>query len=336
MDASSLRDFEILHFDPNYFDPNGKEVPTLPEDPIALKQSSSWTYCGPLLSLNAAQLPFSFESWAQATIHGSLSAPLLAFLEFVHEFLIFNDLSHYWLTIRASKGSHEFDVPRWHTDDLFFSPTTPTLPTHRRRSSLPRFPNAITRARRATNSRQRRQSEELYLIEEMKKESLPSPAQVTTTSPNPANWKLTTTLLGPGTLFVTQKSSSQAREIQRNIRRLVVAENPDHNCLSVRCVGCTVAAESVRTRLAAELENHDIVQAQQGECVFFRVGENDGAVHSEPMSHGDRIFVNIVPGHEEDLRSLMAKWGMEYPRAWCVGLPCQVAEEACWKNFSGI
>lgn len=85
-------------------------------------------------------------------------------------------------------------------------------------------------------------------------------------------------------------------------------------------------------RLAAELGHHSIVQAHPGECVFFRVGEEDGAVHSEPRSRGDRVFVNVVPGHEADLMSLMAKWGMEYPRAWCVGLPFQVAEEAQLRN----
>lgn len=87
-----------------------------------------------------------------------------------------------------------------------------------------------------------------------------------------------------------------------------------------------MAAESVRTTLAAELASCEMVQARTGECVFFRVGEEVGAVHSEPVSHGDRIFVNVVPGREGDLRRLMGKWGMEYPRAWCVGLPFQVDE----------
>jgi hypothetical protein len=32
-----------------------------------------------------------------------------------------------------------------------------------------------------------------------------------------------------------------------------------------------------------------------------------------------RVFVNVVPGTEEQLRGLMSRWGMEFPRAWCVG-----------------
>lgn len=97
-----------------------------------------------------------------------------------------------------------------------------------------------------------------------------------------------------------------------------------------------MAAESVRARLAVELGGHGTVQASAGECVFFRVGEDKGAVHSEPRSHGDRVFVNVVPGHEADLRALMAKWGMEYPRAWCVGLPLVIGEgEECLRDVGG-
>lgn len=97
----------------------------------------------------------------------------------------------------------------------------------------------------------------------------------------------------------------------------------------------------MRASLAAQLGGYrdgggDVVQARRGECAFFRVGEEDGAVHSEPMSHGDRIFVNVVPGCEGDLRGLMGKWGMEYPRAWCVGLPFQGVEGGCWRNVGEV
>ena len=81
-----------------------------------------------------------------------------------------------------------------------------------------------------------------------------------------------------------------------------------------------MAAESVRRRLALELEDHAIVQACPGECVFLRIGEEHGAVHSEPVASGDRIFVNVVPGSDEELMRLMRRWGMVFPRAWCVGL----------------
>lgn len=96
-----------------------------------------------------------------------------------------------------------------------------------------------------------------------------------------------------------------------------------------------MAAEEVRTELATAFGEYEIVQAGQGECAFFRVGEKDGAVHSEPRSHGDRIFVNVVPGTEEDLRCLMGKWGMEYPRAWCVDLPFLGEEGVQVRNVSG-
>lgn len=82
-----------------------------------------------------------------------------------------------------------------------------------------------------------------------------------------------------------------------------------------------MAAEQVRATLATQLgRDGAIVQAALGQCVFFRVGEEEGAVHSEPVSHSDRVFVNVVPGSERDLAALMGRWGMEFPRAWCVGL----------------
>lgn len=81
-----------------------------------------------------------------------------------------------------------------------------------------------------------------------------------------------------------------------------------------------MAAESVRRRLALELEDHAVVQARPGECVFLTIGEEHGAVHSEPVASGDRIFVNVVPGRDHELMELMRRWGMEFPRAWCVGV----------------
>ncbi|KAJ5752119.1 hypothetical protein N7520_009036 [Penicillium odoratum] len=302
MDVGQLPDFKVLSEEYNY---NEKTT----QESISLKTSSSWTYCGPLLSLDPNHLPSSFKPWADATINGSILHPLLSFLEFVHSFLSTNNLSHYWITIRADTGSHNFDIPRWHTDDLFFSPT----PTHRhRRRSSALFPRIRAIA-------PRNKSEDLtHLLEDF-----PS-AQITTKTPNPTNWKLTTTLLGPGTLFINEGTTPLAREIQRRIKHSVGAENP-HICASVRCLGCATAAESVRSRLAVELGDHEVVQVQSGDYVFFRVGRDTGAVHSEPMSNGDRIFVNVVPGDEGDLKSLLARWGMEYPRAWCVGLPFQMA-----------
>ena len=70
--------------------------------------------------------------------------------------------------------------------------------------------------------------------------------------------------------------------------------------------------------------------------MFFRVGEKEGAVHSEPRSHGDRIFVNVVPGKEVDLKCLMTKWGIEFPRAWCVGLPFYLEEGSIYRNVGEV
>lgn len=318
MDTRSFPDFKVLPYEGDYC--SHDEKPTwLLKDSISLKQSSSWTYCGPLLDLNPETLPSSFQRWNEATINGCLLQPLLSFLEFAHDTLTQNNICSYWLTIRATTGSSEFDLPRWHTDDLFFSPQGPPKATHRRRSSIR---DAVIRARRATASHVKKKSSDGPFLDEPPL----LPAQITTTSLNPTNWKLTTTLLGPGTLFIGPETGATARHIQQSIKKAVREERTGHMCSSIRCVGCATASEAVRARLAVALSPHGIVQARNGECVFFRVGEKEGAVHSEPSSHGDRIFVNIVPGTDADLRNLMAKWGMEYPRAWSVGLPFQADE----------
>ncbi|KAJ5099861.1 hypothetical protein N7532_006862 [Penicillium argentinense] len=342
MDASTLPDFHILPYlkarEPLPSNYEKDVLSSTLDESLTLNATSSWTYCGPLLTLDQDHLPSSFHTWAEATVSGSLLTPLFSFLTFVHEFLETNNLAHYWLTVRATKGSNEYDIPRWHTDDLFFSPLAAAIPPHRRRSLRSPFRKSINISRQIHPTHQKRASKELASIFDTTAptQTPTSPAQILTPNPTPTNWKLTTTLLGPGTLFIPQKTSPAARDIQRSTRLAVRKANPDHICLSVRCVGCASAAESVRTRLAAELEPHGVVQAQSGECVFFRVGEEKGAVHSEPRSHGDRIFVNVVPGDEGDLKCLMAKWGMEYPRAWCVGLPFQMAEEVLWRNVGEV
>jgi hypothetical protein len=375
MDASSLPEFKILSHPTKWdgidYDHQQHLPSSTTDEDITLNATSSWTYCGPLLPLNAKNLPSSFHTWAQATVNGSIVDPLFSFLEFVHEFLAANNISTYWLTIRASQGSDEFDIPRWHTDDLFFSPGTSHTPesksnsnskSQNRRSLLPSFSNATKFHKRTTSHRShfRKSSKDynssttLNAADEKQQTPTPPSVQITSSSPNPTNWKLTTTLLGPGTLFIAPHLNAQARALQRTTKMTIRSANPDHICLSIRCVGCASAADSVRATLAAALggyhrngqcngdghcgdfDGEGVIQAQRGECVFFRVGEDEGAVHSEPMSHGDRVFVNVVPGCEEDLRCLMAKWGMEYPRAWCVGLPFQGVEGGCWRNVGEV
>ncbi|CAI7599597.1 unnamed protein product [Penicillium palitans] len=298
MDVKSLPDFRFIPYPVK-----SKEI-LPPDEPITLNASSSWTYCGPLLTLESCNLPSSFNTWAEGTLSGSILPSLFSFLAYVHDFLTKNNQSHYWLTIRASKGSDEFDTPRPTTNqDL----STPISPSNLQTNHHDHYPQPT-----------------------------PPTAQIPSISPTPTNWKLTTTLLGPGTLFIPPATNHLARATQQAVKTATRAADPTHICVSVRCVGCAMAAESVRARLAVELGGHGTVQASAGECVFFRVGEDKGAVHSEPRSHGDRVFVNVVPGHEADLRALMAKWGMEYPRAWCVGLPLVIGEgEECLRDVGG-
>lgn len=130
------------------------------------------------------------------------------------------------------------------------------------------------------------------------------------------NWKMCTTLLGPPTMFIPQQGQPEARKIQRAVKK---AFSNDHPCTSIRCGGCAMAAEAVRNDLAVKLANFGAQQAPPGTCCFFRIGQDTGAVHSEPrMSDGGRIFVNVVPGKKSELGDLVSKWGMEFPRSWWI------------------
>ncbi|KGO78018.1 hypothetical protein PITC_025460 [Penicillium italicum] len=187
MDIKSLPD---LRFFP--YPVESKEL--LPsDDPITLNNSSSWTYCGPLLTLESCKLPSSFNTWTEATISGSIKPSLLSFLAYVHEFLTKNDQSHYWLTIRASKSSDEFDTPRWHTDDLFFSPLKPPI-NHRRESLFSPITNLLksTWTRPTTNQDLSTPIRTSKLQTKRHNHNSPTPptpptAQIPSTSPTPTN-----------------------------------------------------------------------------------------------------------------------------------------------------
>ncbi|KAK4143427.1 uncharacterized protein C8A04DRAFT_12352 [Dichotomopilus funicola] len=124
-------------------------------------------------------------------------------------------------------------------------------------------------------------------------------------------WKLCATLQGPGTLFAADGGGQ------------------GHVCSTMRCAACGRTSEVVREMVGKELEGREVVQVGNGEMVFFRLGGREGAVHSEPRMDGkgdgggggDRVFVNVVPGTEEELRGLMGRWGMEFPRSWSLGVP---------------
>ena len=254
-------DFEIYTYSSQSSessDPGSTE--SSPTSGISLKLNSSWTHCGPFLDLTS--LPPSFHTWANATVKGDLIPRLVPFLSFLHAFLVKAQIDHYWLTIRASQATHDFDVPRWHTDRNYFD---------------------------------RAEQCELH-------------------------WKLATTLVGPGTLFLSDGGKARAiqKKTRHSMKKTIMAS---HQCRAVRCLGCADMQQVIRKHLAEKLANYEIVQPGVGDCSFFRVGDEKGAMHSEPPIPGDRVFVNVVPGCELELRKLMATWGMSFPRSWSLGVP---------------
>ncbi|KAF4999908.1 hypothetical protein FGRMN_2146 [Fusarium graminum] len=267
------RDFSFLRFQ----DESGFEQ----HDPIAVKRNAYWCYCGPLLDTETNScLPASFSEFESGTLTGSVRSRFVSFLNYINNFLIAKGISHYFLTIRATTPTHEFDHPRWHTDELFFA----------------KAPKGFLPGTRLGLKSQRGQRDKTG-----------------------TNWKICTTLLGPSTLFIPLDHQPSARERQKTARQ---AASTDHECLSLRCAGCASAADAVRNELTTTLEPFGTVAAAAGECSVFQLGSDHGAMHSEPClscEASGRIFVNVIPGTEDELETLMVKWGMEFPRQWWVG-----------------
>ncbi|KAK7737854.1 hypothetical protein SLS62_011424 [Diatrype stigma] len=257
-------------------------------DELSVKRDAYWSYCGPLLRGGEEELPASLHEWASAALSKSsaLLPLLLPFLGFVNALVAGTGrLDHYWLTIRATKATDEFDRPRWHTDDMFF--TSDFFSGGAASGETP--------SQHEEGSGQRQRQRQLDLE---------------------TDWKVCGTLLGPATLFIPDAYQAVARDAQRATKQALAT---DHACTSIRCVGCAATADGVRARLGSDFARLGAVQAAPGECAFFRIGHDGGAVHSEPsMSGGDRIFVNVVPGKEAELGRLVKKWGMDFPRSWWV------------------
>ncbi|KAH7135012.1 hypothetical protein B0J11DRAFT_595904 [Dendryphion nanum] len=270
----------------------GSSLSTSPSTnpPLSVHQTATWSYIGPLLTNDSSSLPPTFHTWSSNALNGSILPRLLPFLDFLHQLLKSAGVECYWLTIRATKPTSEFNMPRWHVDDNFFS-TSFSLNT-----------------RRGQNQAQS-QSQTQTRTSGYGDESLPAERKY---------WKLATTLLGPSTLFLPTYLNPSALTTLSTTKAhhsaLLSSSSPtgSHTCTSLRCDACFSTSQDIRSSLATLLESHPTVSPS----------EKEGAVHSEPQCGVDRVFVNVVPGVEKEMRELMGRWGMkEWPRAWCLGIP---------------
>jgi hypothetical protein len=282
--ASSLPAFHFLDLQstPSTKSPDSLEACSYhSQSVLGVKQASAWSYCGPLLSATSLpSMPLTFQKWQAESIDGDLLPVLLPFLDHANELLRRNNLQHYWITIRATQPDDEFEIPRWHTDDLFYERYLNGTEGERTLGGRHLWPTA-------------RRSER-----------------------GPTDWKLIATLSGPPTLFIAPAHQKHARALQRQAK---IKCGKEHVCDSIRCVGCSTAASHVRETLNVQLRDTEVVRPGVGQGVFLRVGHERGVVHSEPdLRAGDRVFVNVVPGREGELAGLMRKWGMEFPREWAV------------------
>ena len=127
-------------------------------------------------------------------------------------------------------------------------------------------------------------------------------------------WKLATCILGPGTLFL--KDGVEAREIVDTENRIIVDElDREEVAEENRDKIWWQKTEVMRKILARKFEGWQTVQPRFGEVALFKVGSNGAAVHSEPNSLGDRVFISVLPGTEAELRDMAQRWGMPWSRA---------------------
>ncbi|KAJ4986563.1 hypothetical protein SVAN01_07999 [Stagonosporopsis vannaccii] len=281
--------------------------------PLTVLQTSTWTYSGPLLS--PVCLPPSLHNWSAAALSSpsALLQRLHPLLSFLHLYLRDRGVKYYWITLRATTPTAEYDVPRWHVDDDFFGDGSSTsvrevdadAVSHTRRSRWTMRSKTPTRSRNLQNA-----DTELSDADGVTRQ----------TEGSRCDWKLCTALLGPGTLFLPlphHRSALQSLHATKSIE----ATKREHVCSSIRCTRCGDTGDAVRQVLATSFAKLTPVQSTYGSLAVFRTGEG-GAVHSEPSCNdeGGRLFVNIVPGTEEGLRALMGRFGMEWPRSWSMGV----------------
>lgn len=199
-------------------------------------------------------------------------------------------MTHYCLSIRAQKATHEFDVPRWHVDRRFFDADI----------SEPQRP------KKGSNETQ---------------DKNPSNWKLATALVGPG-----TLFLKDGKKGRSIQKAIEKRLKLPAFKKGHFASDETHVCTSFRCLGCADMAEAVRQELVKELACMDTIQVGKGEVAVFKVDgynscDGEPAIHSEPnMSRGDRVFVHVVPGTEKEVRRLVNAWGMEFPRNWCVGV----------------
>ena len=119
---------------------------------------------------------------------------------------------------------------------------------------------------------------------------------------------MASTIFGPGTLFL--RDGSAARDIERE----------EHNSVwdTLETMELDDAEREKESWRLQQLERRKMagwVGKSANECVPFIVGKGNSAVHSEPDSRSDRIFVSVLPGRQYEVRDLAERWGCPWGHA---------------------
>ena len=84
---------------------------------------------------------------------------------------------------------------------------------------------------------------------------------------------------------------------------------------------CRYAGSGAHASGKIVAETCKVVQPGLGECPFFRVGDDNVAMHSEPPIPSDRVFASIVPGSEQEMNKLISNRIMSLTKSWSLCIP---------------
>ena len=87
---------------------------------LAIKRKSLYSYFGRRFDLRHSLT--EFDTWSTGVVIGNVREAFTDFMAHAHAFLEENaaDFNSYWVSVRATTATDEFDIPRWHTDVTFF------------------------------------------------------------------------------------------------------------------------------------------------------------------------------------------------------------------------
>lgn len=115
-------------------------------------------------------------------------------------------------------------------------------------------------------------------------------------------YKLVMTIKGALTRFGETKDLGVFEEIMKEVSRNHDLHSDDSE---------TFEREDLRLRKELDAIVQEIHPSQQGEAVYYLVGNRDAQIHSEPKIDTPRIFMSVVAGSTDQINQLRQRWSKE-------------------------